>query len=327
MSHRTQQQAGFPKGQTPSGHAWVSVLSAYACATAASIVSETVTYPLDLAKTRLQIQGEVTRYTIERGGSVIPQRGFWKTTVGIVNEEGFFKLWQGLSPAIYRHAIYTGCRMAFYEMLRENILGKEKDGSFPLWKAITGGLLAGGLGQFLASPADLVKVQMQAEGRRRLEGKKPRVKGPWHAFSKILREGGVRGLWKGWVPNVQRAALVNMGDLTTYDTAKQFILKHTALVDNSLTHFLSSCCAGLVSATLGTPADVVKTRVMNQPTKDGRGVLYTSSIDCLMKTVRQEGFLALYKGFIPIWARMAPWSLIFWLSYEQIRKAAGVKGF
>jgi hypothetical protein len=38
-----------------------------------------------------------------------------------------------------------------------------------------------------------------------------RVKGPWHAFSKILREGGVRGLWKGWVPNVQRAALVNMG--------------------------------------------------------------------------------------------------------------------
>ena len=38
-----------------------------------------------------------------------------------------------------------------------------------------------------------------------------RVKGPWHAFSKIFREGGVRGLWKGWVPNVQRAALVNMG--------------------------------------------------------------------------------------------------------------------
>jgi solute carrier family 25 (mitochondrial uncoupling protein), member 27 len=27
-----------------------------------------------------------------------------------------------------------------------------------------------------------------------------------------------------------------------------------------------SCCAGLVAATMGTPADVVKTRIMNQPT-------------------------------------------------------------
>lgn len=32
------------------------------------------------------------------------------------------------------------------------------------------GMTAGGLGQFLASPADLVKVQMQMEGRRKLEG-------------------------------------------------------------------------------------------------------------------------------------------------------------
>ena len=38
-----------------------------------------------------------------------------------------------------------------------------------------------------------------------------RVKNTWHAFNTIVKEGGVRGLWKGWVPNVQRAALVNLG--------------------------------------------------------------------------------------------------------------------
>lgn len=41
-------------------------------------------------------------------------------------------------------------------------------------KALLSGLLAGAGGQFLSSPADLVKVQMQMEGRRRLEGKPPR---------------------------------------------------------------------------------------------------------------------------------------------------------
>ena len=62
------------------------------------------------------------------------------------------------------------------------------------------------------------------------------------AFLVIFRTNGLRGLWKGSVPNVQvedfvtfcrtindlqRAALVNLGDLTTYDMVKHFILRHT----------------------------------------------------------------------------------------------------
>lgn len=69
----------------------------------------------------------------------------------------------------------------------------------------------------------------------------------------------------GSIPNVQRAALVNLGDLTTYDSTKRFIMRHTNLPDNHLLHILCSSCAGLVAACMGTPADVIKTRVMNQP--------------------------------------------------------------
>lgn len=56
--------------------------------------------------------------------------------------------------------------------------------------------------------------------------------------------------------------------------------------------------AGLTATIVGTPADVVKTRIMNQPTKDGVGLYYKGSIDCLQKTIRNEGFKALYKGFL-----------------------------
>ena len=107
-------------------------------------------------------------------------------------------------------------------------------------------------------------------------------------------------------------------------SVKRTLLDNTALEDNSLTHCLSSGCAGLVGAIMGTPADVVKARVMNQPTDSaGRGLIYKNSSDCLMQTIRGEGFLALYKGFLPCWLRMAPWSLTFWLSFEQIRRYAG----
>lgn len=155
----------------------------------------------------------------------------------------------------------------------------------------------------MANPTDLVKVQMQMEGRRRLLGEPPRVHGTVDAFRRIFREGGVRGLWNGWAPNIQRAALVNMGDLTTYDVGasskrraalphlqavKQQLLTNTDLGDTPVVHAISSGCAGVAAAVIGTPAgqsqcsevcwpaclsrviDVIKTRIMNQPTKDGR---------------------------------------------------------
>lgn len=42
-------------------------------------------------------------------------------------------------------------------------------------KAVVGGMSAGAIGQFFASPTDLVKVQMQMEGKRKLEGKPLRL--------------------------------------------------------------------------------------------------------------------------------------------------------
>ncbi|KAB1261310.1 Mitochondrial uncoupling protein 4 [Camelus dromedarius] len=138
-------------------------------------------------------------------------------------------------------------------------------------KSVIGGMMAGVVGQFLANPTDLVKVQMQMEGKRKLEGKPLRFRGVHHAFAKIFTEGGIRGLWAGWVPNIQRAALVNMGDLTTYDTVKHYLVLNTPLEDNIMTHGLSSLCSGLVASILGTPADVIKSRIMNQPRdKQGR---------------------------------------------------------
>ena len=108
--------------------------------------------------------------------------------------------------------------------------------------------------------------------------------------------------------------LVQMGDLTAYDQAKQMFQQEPFEVqDGPFLHAISSGVAGLVAATLGAPADVVKTRIMNQPLDPatGKGTLYTGTIDCFRKTVNAEGFGALYKGWLPTWMRMAPWSLTF----------------
>ncbi|EDV91835.1 mitochondrial uncoupling protein 4 [Drosophila grimshawi] len=300
----------------------------YVVSVVAASVAELATYPLDLTKTRLQIQGEAASVaTIGAVKSNMQYRGMVATAFGIVREEGAIKLWQGVTPALYRHVVYSGVRICSYDLMRKEFTQNGSQ-ALPVWKSAICGVTAGAVAQWLASPADLVKVQIQMEGRRRLMGEAPRVHGSAHALKQIIQRGGVKGLWKGSIPNVQRAALVNLGDLTTYDTIKHLIMHRLQMPDCHTVHVLASICAGFVAAIMGTPADVVKTRIMNQPTDEmGRGLLYRGSVDCLRQTVAREGFVALYKGFLPCWIRMAPWSLTFWLSFEQIRKMIGASSY
>jgi solute carrier family 25 (mitochondrial uncoupling protein), member 27 len=65
---------------------------------------------------------------------------------------------------------------------------------------LLGGVSAGAFAQFIASPTDLIKVQLQMEGKRKLLGLPPRVTGFNDAFKKVVQTSGYRGLWKGIPP-------------------------------------------------------------------------------------------------------------------------------
>ena len=95
----------------------------------------------------------------------------------VIKKEGFSKLYFGMSPAIYRHVVYTGFRMTSYQHFRSQ-MGKNP----PLYQTAMLGMTCGGVGQLIANPFDVVKVQMQNEGRRVLQGLAPRVTTSSHSF-------------------------------------------------------------------------------------------------------------------------------------------------
>ncbi|PHU02486.1 Mitochondrial uncoupling protein 3 [Capsicum chinense] len=276
-----------------------------------AMVAETATFPIDLIKTRLQLHGESSAVRL---------------VSEILRNDGVFGLYKGLSPAIIRHLFYTPIRIVNYEFLR-NLLVRHDDSSLSLSSKATIGGLSGVIAQVVASPADLVKVRMQADSRMASQGLQPRYCGPFDAFNKIIRTEGFRGLWKGVLPNVQRAFLVNMGELACYDHAKRFVINNNIANDNIYAHTLSSIMSGLAATTLSCPADVIKTRMMNQAADKQGNYKYRNSYDCLVKTVRVEGLKALWKGFFPTWARLGPWQFVFWVSYEKFRQIAGLSSF
>ena len=213
-------------------------------ASTAAAIAETVTFPIDLTKTRLQIQGEKAGW----GG---PKRGMFQVAWGVVRDEGVFRLWRGVKPAVIRHIFYSGARVTLYEFIRERVLKKDADGQFAVYKSIIAGSSAGVIGQMITSPMDLIKIRFQTDGSRQLLGYNPRYHGVYHALVTIIKEEGVLKLWRGVVPNCQRAALVAVGDFATYDTTKRKILLYTTFKDNVTTHLMASACAGIAATTLG----------------------------------------------------------------------------
>ncbi|CAN4081279.1 unnamed protein product [Withania somnifera] len=149
---------------------------------------------------------------------------------------------------------------------------------------------------------------MQADSRMASQGLQPRYCGPFDAFNKIIRTEGIGGLWKGVLPN-------------------HFVINNNIVNDNIYAHTLSSIMSGLSATTLSCPADVIKTRMMNQATDKPGNCKYRNSYDCLVKTVKAEGLKALWKGFFPTWARLGPWQFVFWVSYEKFRQIAGLSSF
>lgn len=60
-------------------------------------------------------------------------------------------------------------------------------------KRILAGAITGGVGQLVASPTDVVKIRIQADGRLKLQGGEPRYTGAADAFRRIFAEEGMRG--------------------------------------------------------------------------------------------------------------------------------------
>lgn len=81
-------------------------------------------------------------------------------------------------------------------------------------------------------------------------------------------------------------------------------LLHSIL--ESAHHFALGSIAGAFGAFMVYPIDLVKTRMQNQRSSRVGSVLYTNSLDCFRKVIKNEGVLGLYSGVVPQLIGVAP---------------------
>eukprot|EP00252_Welwitschia_mirabilis_P006722 TRINITY_DN17620_c0_g1_i1.p1 TRINITY_DN17620_c0_g1~~TRINITY_DN17620_c0_g1_i1.p1 ORF type:complete len:315 (+),score=9.52 TRINITY_DN17620_c0_g1_i1:832-1776(+) len=298
----------------------------------ASIVAGCTTHPLDLIKVRMQLQGEQQkslRPTLQLANSAtataeMPLKaakpGPISVGMKVVQTEGVRALFSGVSATMLRQTLYSTTRMGLYEMLKEKWSDGASKNSLPLAKKIVAGLTAGAIGAAVGNPADVAMVRMQADGRLPVEQRR-NYSSVADAIARMARQEGVTSLWRGSSLTIQRAMLVTASQLASYDQFKESILRNQILADGLGTHVTASFGAGFVAAVASNPVDVIKTRIMNMKSAEpGKPAPYSGALDCAVKTVKAEGPMALYKGFIPTVTRQGPFTVVLFVTLEQVRK-------
>ncbi|EXC01504.1 Mitochondrial uncoupling protein 2 [Morus notabilis] len=286
----------------------ISFAETFLCSAFAACFAEFCTIPLDTAKVRLQLQRKAG---VADGTTVPKYKGLLGTVVTIAREEGLSALWKGIVPGLQRQCLYGGLRIGLYDPVKTFFVGSAFVGDIPLYYKILAALITGALAIAVANPTDLVKVRLQAEGKLP-PGVPRRYSGALNAYFTIVRQEGLGALWTGLGPNLARNAIINAAELASYDQVKQTILKIPGFTDSIFTHLLAGLGAGLFAVCIGSPVDVVKSRMMGDST-------YKNTLECFIKTLKTEGFFAFYKGFLPNVGRLGSWNVIMFLTLEQVR--------
>ncbi|XP_029107124.1 mitochondrial uncoupling protein 2-like [Scleropages formosus] len=274
----------------------------------AACVADLLTFPLDTAKVRLQIQGEAQA----AANAAVRYRGVFGTIATMVRTEGPRSLYNGLVAGLQRQMSFASVRIGLYDSVKQFYTkGSEYVG---IGSRLLAGCTTGALAVAVAQPTDVVKVRFQAQAT--VMGPGRRYHGTMHAYKTIAREEGVRGLWKGTSPNIARNAIVNCTELVTYDIIKDALLRMTPMTDDLPCHFTSAFGAGFCTTVIASPVDVVKTRYMNSACGQ-----YSSAFNCAVAMLIKEGPFAFYKGFMPSFLRLGSWNVVMFVTYEQLKRA------
>ncbi|KAE8607351.1 hypothetical protein XENTR_v10011148 [Xenopus tropicalis] len=235
---------------------------------------------------------------------------------------GFFK---GMSFPVGSVAISNSLAFGSYS----NALLYLSDQEIKNWKnpphnchVFMAGCFSGIVQLSFSAPVDLVKVRLQNQtesfGNQARPGHlQARYQGPVHCAVCIFREEGIFGLYRGCLALALRD-IPSMGlYFLTYEVLCKWMTKSLD-EPSAWTMLFAGGCAGTVGWAFANPMDVIKARLQ----MDGmHGVQYLGMLDCIRKSIRQEGVKVFLKGLTINSLRAFPVNAVTFLSYEMLLKA------
>jgi len=260
----------------------------------------------------------------------------------IIKKHGLIDgLWKpGLNANIIGAACSRGIGMGFYPVIRDfldNVGYQNEPQSKPPSKTplkmFIAGMISGSMGYMLSCPFWLIKTRQQS-GYLSSFTPIPRSFNDKSIFNNLrdikVTEGIQNGLFRGAGCLAIRGALMNGGNTLGYDGTKTWIRTHYLSnggndtdklnkADESIAiHFIASINAALLSSTLSLPVDILTTFHMASSKRSG------SIWNTFKSLYVKHGFQIFFRGWVPMFGRVAPIYCVYLPFYEQVRKMMGI---
>ncbi|MCJ1368305.1 hypothetical protein MMC16_007447 [Acarospora aff. strigata] len=250
-------------------------------------------YPLDVVKTRVQLQQG-------KGLGEEGYNGMVDCFRKIIKNEGFSRLYRGISAPILMEAPKRATKFA-----ANDAWGKFYRNLFSMNKmnqqlSILTGATAGATEAFVVVPFELVKIRLQD---RASAGK---YNGMVDCVTKIVKAEGPLALYNGLESTLWRHILWNAGYFGCIFQVRELMPKAGTKRGQMVNDLIAGATGGTVGTILNTPMDVVKSRIQNSPKVAGSVPKYNWAYPAVGTVMKEEGFSALYKGFLPKVLRLGP---------------------
>uniref|UniRef100_H3A1A2 Solute carrier family 25 member 47 n=1 Tax=Latimeria chalumnae TaxID=7897 RepID=H3A1A2_LATCH len=262
-----------------------------------------VGYPLDTIKVRIQTQKKYS--------------GVWdciRSTYQTEKVSGFFK---GMSLPFATVSIGSSVAFGTYRNclhLLSRLRCTNPETKPAKMDIFLSGYVAGAIQVLVMSPTDLIKVRLQTQTHSH---QTPKYRGPIHCLMTIIQEEGFCGLYKGSTALIFRDGPSFATYFLSYAILCEYLTPTGQTSPDVLTVITSGGCAGMAAWTIGTPMDVIKSRLQ----LDGVGQRrYKGVIHCITESATQEGLTVFFKGLGLNCLRAFPVNMVVFVSYETVLK-------
>ncbi|MED6158300.1 Mitochondrial arginine transporter bac2 [Stylosanthes scabra] len=211
-----------------------------------------------------------------------------------IAKEGPASLYRGMGAPLASVTFQNAAVFQTYAVLSRVFDKSVSPNDPPSYKGVAlGGVGTGALQSIILSPVELIKIRLQL--RRGANHLTEPQKGPVMVAKNIWRKEGLKGIYRGLGITVIRDAPAHGIYFWTYEYMREQL--HPGCRKSgqeSLTTMLTAGgLAGVTSWISCYPFDVVKTRLQAQ-TPDS--LKYNGIVDCIRKSVKEEGHAVLWRG-------------------------------
>ncbi|KAG4434196.1 hypothetical protein IFR05_010323 [Cadophora sp. M221] len=257
-----------------------------------AVIANAMVYPLDIVKTRLQVQEKRKPTDAVTSGDDAHYASTWDAISKIVADDGVLGLYNGINGALIGVASTNFAYFYWYSVVRTLYLAQQKVPTPPSTVVeLSLGAVAGAVAQVFTIPVAVVTTRQQTQ-------KKGERKGMIDTAKDVINsEDGWSGLWRG----LKASLVLVVNPAITYGAYQR--LREVMFPGKLNLRPGEAFLLGAMSKSLATiatqPLIVAKVGLQSKPPPSRQGKPFKSFIEVMQFIIKNEGPLGLFKGIAP----------------------------